>query len=250
VGVYGQTNRGQVGGQLLGLDGRASGRAGVGAEATADGALALGPQGLRARLAGEAFAGARASGEVPVGFSLLGVRFGATGRGNVSAGAGISGHAHGQIGNGGVRCGADLSGCLGVGAGLGLDLEIDATGLINFFSDLGSSGGGYSYQREDFRPRIVGEAGPGLVRVSTVNCIGSRCTQLWTAEQAQALRDRDRNEYESLSAFFAQPRTGNQANRFSNTRMSDAELYRLLTTPPAGNARQAAGAGQAGALGR
>lgn len=233
VGVHGQTSTGRVGGSGLGADISASGRAGVGAEAEATGTLALGPNGLRARLGGEAFAGAKASGEVPVGVSLLGIRFAATGRGHVSAGAGVNGNAYAGLGNGGVRAGCELGGCLGVGAGAGVDLEIDASGLIDFFDNLGS--GGSYMPREDFRPRIVGSCGPGMYRVSTVNCIGSRTTQVWSESQVQSIRDRERQEFQSLASFFANPRSGTQAPRYSNTRLSDTELQQLrqwLQTAP------------------
>lgn len=233
VGVNGQTSTARLGGQGLGADIAASGRADVGADASADGTLALGPNGLRARLAGEAFAGAKASGSVPVGISLLGVRFGATGRGHVSAGAGINGNAYAGAGNGGIRAGCELGGCLGVGAGAGVDLEIDASGLIDFFDNLGSGG---SYQpREDFRPRVVSSCGGGRYVVSTVNCIGSRTTQIWSESQVQTIRDRDQQDFQSLSAFFANPRSGTQAPRYSNTRLSETELQTLrqwLQTAP------------------
>lgn len=245
VGLHGQTSTGRLGGSGLGADIAASGRAGVGAEASADGTLALGPDGLRARVGGEAFAGARAGGEVPVGISLLGIRFSATGRGHVSAGAGINGNAYAGAGNGGIRAGCELGGCLGLGAGAGLDLEIDASGLIDFFDNLGS-GGGYR-PPEDFRPRIVRDCGGGGAMVSTVNCIGSRTTQFWSASQVQALRDRDRQEFQSLANFFAAPRSGNQAPRLSDTRLTERDmeaLRRWIEAAPS-DARSAAPAGMA-----
>lgn len=254
VGINGQTTTGRLGGSGLGVDIAAQGRAGVGAEATADGVLALGRDGLRGRVSGDAFAGARAGGEVPVGFSLLGVRFSATGRGQVSAGAGINGRAHAGIGNGGVTLGCDFGACVGVGGGVGADLGIDASVAIatvtDFFDGIGSSGP--RMVREDFRPRILGPAGNGMVRVSTTNCIGSRCVQLWSAESAQRLRDEDANRYQNLSAFFANPPAGNQTRRYAPSTMSDAdrELIRRFLTEPAGNAGPAQGAGRANALGR
>ena len=250
IGINGQTTTGRLGNSNLGVDIAAQGRADVTAEATADGVLALGPQGLRGRLSGEAFAGARAGGEIPVGFSLLGVRFSATGRGQVSAGAGINGRAHAQLGNGGLTLGCDAGACLGVGGGVGADLGIDASVAINnvtdFFDNIGSSGP--RMVREDFRPRIIGPAGNGMVRVSTTNCIGSRCVQLWSQEAADRLRNEDENRYQNLSAFFANPPAGNQARRYAPTTMSDADrrlLLQFITNPG-----PAQGAGNANALGR
>ena len=106
--------------------------------------------------------------------------------------------------------------------------------------------------REDFRPRIIGPAGNGMVRVSTTNCIGSRCVQLWSQESADRLRQEDDNRYQNLSAFFANPPAGNQARRYSPTTMSDTDRAALLRflAQPAGNAGPAQGAGTANALGR
>ena len=249
VGVNGQTNTGRLGGNLLGADISASGRADVLAEAQAEGVAALNTSGLRLRGEGELFAGARARGQIPVGFSLLGVRFGATGRGQASAGIGIEGDARAEIANGGIRAGCGVGGCLGVGAGVGVDLEIDASVAIRnigeFFDGIGS-GGGYR-QPEDFRPRYVG---PGLV--SSVNCIGSRCTQRVSPEYAERIRQQENDRYSNLSAFFANPRTGSQPGRYSPTQMSDAdrELIRQILAGPRGNAGPASSAGTAGALGR
>lgn len=247
VGVNGQTNTGRIGGNLLGADIAANGRADVLAEASAEGVAALNTSGLRLRGEGELFAGARARGQIPVGFSLLGVRFGATGRGQASAGIGIEGDARAEIANGGIRAGCGVGGCLGVGAGVGVDLEIDASVAIRnvgeFFDGLNSSGG---YRPpEDFRPRYVG---PG--RISTVNCIGSRCVQIVPFEHAEQIRQQERDRYD-LSSFFANPRTGSQPGRYSGTTMTDADrelIRRFLSSN--GNAGPAAGAGNAGALGR
>ncbi len=236
VGVTGETNRLNLGGRGLGADAAANGRANVGAEAQGDADLTLGRNGLRARLGGEAFAGARASGELPLGVSLLGIRFGATPRGHLSAGAGLNGNAYAGVGNGGVRAGCELGGCLGLGAGAGLDVEIDATGLIDFFSNLGGSGGGFR-PAEDYRPRVVGQCGPGMYQVSTVNCIGSRTTQIWSEESVRRLRAQDRDDFQNLSAFFQPPRhvsgtgtapgSGNNTGRFTNT-LTNAERDALI----------------------
>lgn len=240
VGVHAQTGKAQVGGRGLGAGISGQGRAGVVAEGEGDLNLIADASGVRAKVGGQLFAGAKADGELPIEISILGVRFVATPNGYVAAGAGINGDAYAGLGTNGVKAGCKLGGCLGLGAGAGVDLEIDVSGVVDFFDSMDSG----SYRPpEDFKPRVLRSCGGGMYEVSTVNCIGQRIVQRWPASQAEPVLEQERRQYD-LTSFFANPRSGASPGRYADTKMSPADLELLQQfIRGAGKAKKADGAG-------
>jgi hypothetical protein len=119
---------GSVGASVGGVDGDlvAKGTAMTGAEANASGSVALGPRGAKLSAALDAFAGAKAEGEVGMEVGAAGLnlaRIAATGK--VMAGAGANANLDISVMDGDAKAGAEAGVSTGVGAGAGMKFKAD-----------------------------------------------------------------------------------------------------------------------------
>lgn len=116
---------GSIGNGVIGASGSVEGR--VGANASADGSLTVGPNGVGAHAGAGAFAGGELSGQV--GVDLGGVK--PSVKGSVSYGIGAHANVDGHIGFDKVKVSADLGATLGIGGGVKVDVEVDPGKVVH-----------------------------------------------------------------------------------------------------------------------
>jgi hypothetical protein len=122
-----------VGDENLGLHLQAKGNAIVGVEGTLTGTASAGKNGVTLEAKAEVFAGAKATGQLPLTLSLC--KMSATGRlkGEVSAGAGAKATGTVKIdwASGTATVSGELAATLGLGAGAGAEVVIDLSALVS-----------------------------------------------------------------------------------------------------------------------
>lgn len=128
-----ETRKLGVGDEDLGVDIQAKGWGMVGVEGVLSGTAKVGKEGVALIAKAEVFAGAKATGQIPLTISLCKMK--ATGRlkGEVSAGAGAkaSGTIEVDWAKGTAKISGELAATLGLGAGAGVDVVIDLSKLVS-----------------------------------------------------------------------------------------------------------------------